>query len=64
MNVLSSLNRKEKFTLCSDHNGSLLRRQPGALIKCAFVEGMHDPAYLFWSHKVHAWLQGQALRMG
>jgi len=23
--------RKEKFTLLSDHNGSLLRRQPGAL---------------------------------
>ncbi len=22
--------RKENFTLCSDHNGSLLRRQPGA----------------------------------
>jgi len=29
------------------------------LIKCAFVEGMHDPAHLFWSHKVHSWLQGQ-----
>ncbi len=29
------------------------------LIKCAFVEGMHDPAHLFWSHKVHTWLQGQ-----
>ncbi len=27
------------------------------LIKCAFVEGMHDPAHLFWSHKVHNWLQ-------
>jgi hypothetical protein len=23
--------RKEKFTLFSDHNGSLLRRQPGAM---------------------------------
>ena len=20
---------------------------------------MHDPAHLFWSHTVHAWLQGQ-----
>ena len=24
--------RKEKVTLCSDHNGSLLRRQPGAIV--------------------------------
>ncbi len=31
------------------------------LIKCAFVEGMHDPAHLFWSHKVHTWLQGQSV---
>ena len=31
------------------------------LIKCAFVGGMHDPAYLFWSHKVHTWLQGQSV---
>jgi len=31
------------------------------LIKCAFVEGMHDPAHLFWSHKVHSWLQGQSV---
>jgi len=23
--------KKEKFTLFSDHNGSLLRRQPGAM---------------------------------
>ena len=39
----------------SDHEG---------LIKCAFVEGMHDPAYLFWSHKVHTWLQGQCEGLG
>ena len=31
------------------------------LIKCAFVEGMHDPTHLFWSHKVHSWLQGQSV---
>ena len=31
------------------------------LIKCAFVEGMHDPAHLLWSHKVHTWLQGQSV---
>jgi len=29
--------------------------------KCAFVEDMHDPAHLFWSHKVHTWLQGQSV---
>ncbi len=34
------------------------------LIKCAFVEGMHDPAHLFWSHKVHNWLQGQSEGLG
>ena len=34
------------------------------LVKCAFVEGMHDPAYLFWSHKVHTWLQGQYVGLG
>ena len=34
------------------------------LIKCAFVEGMHDPAHLFWSHKVHTWLQGQSVGLG
>jgi len=22
---------------------------------------MHDPAHLFWSHKVHSWLQGQSV---
>jgi len=31
------------------------------LIKCAFVEGMHDLAHLFWSHKVHSWLQGKSV---
>ncbi len=34
------------------------------LIKCAFVEGMHDPAHLFWSHNVHNWLQGQSEGLG
>ena len=34
------------------------------LIKCAFVEGMHDPAHLFWSHKVHTWLQGHSVGLG
>ncbi len=34
------------------------------LIKCAFVEGMHDPAHLFWSHKIHNWLQGQSEGLG
>lgn len=31
------------------------------LIKCTltFVEGMHDQAHLFWSHKDHSWLQGK-----
>ncbi len=28
------------------------------LIKCAFVEGMHDTSHIFWSHRVHNWLQG------
>ena len=31
------------------------------LIQCAFVEGMHDPAHLFWSHKGHSWLQGDSV---
>ncbi len=31
------------------------------LIKCAFVEGMHDQAHLCWSHKVHSWLQGKSV---
>ncbi len=31
------------------------------LIKCAFVEGVHDLAYLFGSHKVHIGLQGQSV---
>ena len=25
---------------------------------------MHDPAHLFWSHKVHTWLQGQSVGLG
>ncbi len=25
---------------------------------------MHDPAHLFWSHKVHNWLQGQSEGLG
>ena len=29
--TLAHENRKEKFTLFSDHHGSLLRQQPGAL---------------------------------
>ena len=35
------------------------------LIQCAFVEGLHDQAYHFWSHGVQRWLQLQstALRM-
>ena len=27
------------------------------LIQCAFVEGLHDQAYCFWSHRVQTWLQ-------
>ena len=30
------------------------------LIKCAFVEGLHDPSYRFWSHDVQKWLQMQS----
>ena len=30
------------------------------LIQCAFVEGMHDKAYRFWSHGVQKWLQTQS----
>ena len=30
------------------------------LIQCAFVEGLHDQAYCFWSHKVPTWLQLQS----
>ena len=30
------------------------------LIKCAFVEGLHDPLYHFWSHDVQKWLQLQS----
>ena len=35
------------------------------LVQCAFVEGLHDQAYCFWSHSVQTWLQLQstALRM-
>ncbi len=25
---------------------------------------MHDPAHLFWSHKIHNWLQGQSEGLG
>ena len=31
------------------------------LIKYAFIEGMHHLAHLFWSHKVHTWLQRQSV---
>ena len=30
------------------------------LIQCAFVEGLHDQAYCFWSHKIQTWLQQQS----
>ena len=30
------------------------------LIQCAFVEGLHDQPYCFWSHKVQTWLQLQS----
>ena len=30
------------------------------LIQCAFVEGLHDQAYCFWSHKVQTWHQLQS----
>ena len=30
------------------------------LIQCAFVEGLHDQAYCFWSHRVQTWLQLQS----
>ena len=30
------------------------------LIQCAFVEGLHDQAYHFWSHGVQRWLQLQS----
>ena len=33
--------RKEKFTLFSDHNGSLLRRQPGATKFCISLSFAH-----------------------
>ena len=30
------------------------------LIQCAFVKGLHDQAYCFWSHRVQTWLQLQS----
>ena len=30
------------------------------LIRCAFVEGLHDQAYCFESHKLQTWLQLQS----
>ena len=30
------------------------------LMQCAFVEGLHDQAHCFWSHKVQTWLQLQS----
>ena len=30
------------------------------LIQFAFVEGLHDQAYCFWSHRVQTWLQLQS----
>ena len=30
------------------------------LIQCAFVEGLHDQAHCFWSHKGQTWLQLQS----
>jgi len=35
--------RKEKFTLFSDHNGSLLRRQPGAMTIGHSPKGKEKP---------------------
>ncbi len=46
------------------HNGINDLSDDERLIRCAFVEGMHDPAHLFWSHKVHTWLQGQSVGLG
>jgi len=34
--LMNSERKKEKFTLFSDHNGSLLRQQPGALMNSAY----------------------------
>ncbi len=41
------IERKEKCTLFSDHNGSLLRRQPGAMTIgfCQEKEGMQEQYY-------------------
>ena len=37
------MKRKEKFTLLSDHNGSLLRRQPGAMTIGHSPKGKENP---------------------
>ncbi len=56
--VLAELGR---FPLCFRWRQQILRYHDRVndltdnerLIKCAFVEGMHDPAHLFWSHELH-----------
>ena len=42
------------------HNRINSLSDDGRLIQCAFVEGLHDQAYHFWSHGVQRWLQLQS----
>ena len=43
------------------HNHINIMFDDERLIKCAFVEGMRDPAQLFWSHELNSWLQAQSV---
>ena len=51
--------------IVQDHNRINSLPDAERLVQCAFVEGLHDQAYCFWSHSVQTWLQLQstALRM-
>ncbi len=50
--------RKEKFTLFSDHNGSLLRWQPGAM-----TIGHRTHAVFSWLHTLKVWETRPSLKL-
>ena len=50
--------RKEKFTLFSDHNGSLLRQQPGAFIPVYLPACQEDRLHFALLHVVTGSIKG------
>ena len=55
--------RKEKFTLFSDHNGSLLRQQPAGFIPVCSPASQEDRLLLALLHVVTGSIQGPEQRM-